>query len=162
MTTVDSVFKSPELTEWAVKLERDLDQISRMLNQLQMERYNSKIDSALTDFRKGAEHFRNTVQYLEGDLSRLELSARADTLFGNMNRLIDRSTGLVNQSQYSIAQVIQHLETTVNELNTSIEQLNSLMMTLSAKSWSTARTISMSSAAGNSKRFLFHLKAMTN
>ncbi|MBD3166068.1 MCE family protein [bacterium] len=129
---VDSVFTQPELTEWSVKLSDNLDLMEELLYQLDTERYAQQIDSTLIDFREGAAHFNSTLAVLEEDVQGLRADEKADSLFNVLNALLQTSTELVNQSQYSTSQVILQLGSTIEEINATLEQMNSLMMSLEA------------------------------
>ncbi len=130
MNNIDSVMTLPEMTEWSVKLNDNLVLMEELLQTLEAAEYAKEIDTTLAELREGVHHFNVTMQVVEEDMTQLQASKKADSLFNKMDLLLTNSAQLVNQSQYSTSRIILQLGTTVNEMNATLEQLNSLMMSL--------------------------------
>lgn len=137
MARADSLVQQPKMTAWVDDLNTAVDNLEQMIAQLRAQRFHSRLDSTLrelhaasVDARIGAEHLNSALTRLDSDIERVDIPARADTLFASLNTTFDQTAELVGQSQYSVSTVVARLSVTVTEMNKTLEQMNTLILSL--------------------------------
>ena len=130
MGRVDSLAASKDLTVWMTKIGRAADRADSLLALLDTRRYDTEIDTALTQLRAGSRAFRRLMVELDRQASALRLDSRSDTLFHNLDDLVVSGREAMRTSRYGVGLTLDHVNATMDELNVSLTQLNSLLMSL--------------------------------
>jgi len=126
----DSVINSPVLTDWLVNLDHTIDKANQLISKVNIDKYDRQIDSSLAEIQRGSEYFCMMFETLENEAEGMRLNNRLDSLFANVNVLVEESRDIVNQSQFTTMQVLNSTNIAMTGLNTTIDELNSLIMTV--------------------------------
>ncbi|MBZ0266374.1 MlaD family protein [bacterium] len=117
-----------EMKTLVVRIDDLAETIDSLTTALNVKSYDADIDTALSHFKSSMLSLDNAAESLQYQTESMAVNVKVDTLFNRVNRLVEMSMVLVQQSHYSTNQIMNRFSSTVIELNAALEQLNSLIM----------------------------------
>jgi len=130
--TFDSLLADEGFTAWTRRLDNNLIMVDSMLSELDLGYYDSEIMNTLAELREGAAHFNAFFTSLERQADGLQVDAKLDSTFRNLNAMIIISTDCMARFQYQSTEAMNTIRTAVLSLNESIAQINALLISLEA------------------------------